>query len=362
MPMDIRRLTGALAALAVLLPACGGVGFRLDAPLLTEASPTAAPSPLPDVDPSGQPIVDVVDKVRPAVVNVRSNPGTPQQGVGSGFVVDPEGVIVTNFHVVRGAERIAVLTSDGQELDARPVVADPNADLAVLKVEAGGLASVELGDSENLRLGESVVALGFALALEGGPSVTAGIVSAKGRSIEAASGDDVVVLEDLIQTDAAINPGNSGGPLVDLAGRVVGINTAGVGAAAAENVGFAIAIDRARPIIERAIENPDARLAFMGVTTQPVTPLLVAELDLPIDRGAFVGGVNPAGPADRAGISEGDVIVRVGDERVEDNDDLLAGILAHEPGESAEVEVVRPDGSRETLRITFGVRPEIPLG
>ena len=356
------RRTARIAVLAVLLGgACGGPGFRLDAPPLPETGPTFSPvptpSPLPPVELGDQPIVDVVERVRPAVVNVRTEGGT-----GSGFIVDAEGVIVTNFHVVRGATEIRVLTADGERLDARPIVADPNADLAVLKVEAEGLPTVPLGDSDALRLGETVVALGFALALEGGPSVTSGIVSAMGRSIEAQSGDVTETLEELIQTDAAINPGNSGGPLLDLAGRVVGINTAGVSASAAENIGFAIAINRARPIIERAIEDPEARLAYLGVSSRPVDALLASELDLPVDRGLYVTAVPDDGPAGVAGIQAGDVIVRMGGSEVADNDDLLAAILSHEPGEKVNVEVVHPGGSRETFPVTLSVRPDIPLG
>lgn len=358
--MRTRRALGAAAAAALLAAACGGPGFELQAPLLPTPG-DGIPSPPPPIEPSGQPVVDVVERVRPGVVNITAASGPGQEGVGSGFIVDPAGVVVTNFHVVRNARTIRVLTSEGERLDARPIVADPSADLAVLKVDAEGLPTVTLGDSDQVRLGESVVALGFALALEGGPSVTAGIVSAKGRNIEAGAGDDTLTLEDLIQTDAAINPGNSGGPLVDLAGRVVGINTAGVQAAAAENVGFAIAINRAKPIIQRAIENPDARLAFMGVVTRDVTPLVAAEVGLPVEEGALVMDLTSGGPAERAGIEQGDVIVRIGDRDVADNNDLLEGILAHDPRDTVEVEVVRSDGSRETLSVTLGVRSG-PLG
>jgi serine protease Do len=340
----------------LLLTACGGAGFRIDAPPLPRAEPAPEVSPLPPVDLGAQPVVEVVERVRPAVVNVRTDGGT-----GSGFIVDPEGVVVTNYHVVRGAAEIRVLTADVQRLDARPITADPNGDLAVLKVEAGSLPTVPLGDSDALRLGESVVALGFALALEGGPSVTSGIVSATGRTIEAQSGDVTETLEDLIQTDAAINPGNSGGPLLDLAGRVVGINTAGVSASAAENVGFAIAINRVRPIIERAIENPEAQLAYLGVSSRPIDELTAAELGLPVDRGLYITSVESGGPADEAGIQADDIIVRMDQHELVDNDDLLTAILAHEPGETAEVEVVHPDGSRETFTVTLAVRPDIPL-
>src|SRR5919108_642102 len=186
------------------------------------------------------------------------------------------------------------------------------ADLAVLRIDAEDLPSVPLGDSDQLRLGQDVVALGFALGLEGGPSVTTGIVSGLGRTIRAGGQDvETRTYEDVIQTDAAINPGNSGGPLVDRAGRVVGINTAGVGAGAAEDVGVAIAINRARTVLEHAIDDPHGPAPLLGVSTQTVTPELVAQFGLSVDTGVLVRTLGEDGPAAAAGIQAGDVIVAV---------------------------------------------------
>jgi serine protease Do len=346
-----------MGATLALLAGCTGGGVSV----LPEAGPV---SPLPSVDPAADPVVRVVQAVRPAIVSVTTNvlnlQGGTGQGTGTGFVVRADGFIVTNFHVVEGALNIRVVTEDGRRFDARVVGGDPEADLAVLKVAARGLPTVALGDSERLELGERVVAIGFALALQGGPSVTSGIVSALGRTIEAADPNTPEggrTYEDLIQTDAAINPGNSGGPLVDLSGRVVGINTAGVRAAEAENIGFAISINRARPVIEAAIRDPEGPAAYLGVSTQTVTAALALELDLPVNEGALVVGTAPGGPADRAGIEEGDVIVSIGGSAVGSSEELGEEIVERRPGERVEVAVVRPDGQEDTVSAELGVRP-----
>ena len=353
------RIAALLLAGALLTSACGGgLGITIESPA-PATGPAVTPSPLPPIDPD-QPIPAVVERVSPSVVNVRANQAGGPGGTGTGFIVRPNGIIVTNFHVVDGAFSIQVTVADGREFEARAIGGDPNADLAVLEIEAQDLPTVELGDSDALRLGETVVALGFALALEGGPSVTSGIVSAKGRTIEAEGPRGPNTLEDLIQTDAPINPGNSGGPLVDLAGRVVGINTAGVQASAAENIGFAIAINRGRPIIEEAIAEPDAEAAYLGVSTQDVTPLLTTQLDLPVDSGALVRGVAPGSGAEEAGIQTGDVIVEIAGETVDGSQDLGDAIRAHEPGDEVQVTVIR-DGTPRTITAVLGVRP-LPSG
>ena len=341
-------------ALAVLTLA--GCSAKL-APTGTAGSPPGTPaSPLPPLEPST--VEEVVSRVLPAVVNVQTDigqPGRPPEGTG--FIVHEGGVIVTNYHVVERAFEIEVVTGDGERLQARAIGGDFAADLAVLKVDAEDLPTVPLGDSDQLRLGQDVVALGFALGLEGGPSVTTGIVSGLGRTIDAGGeGVKTRTYEDVIQTDAAINHGNSGGPLVDLRGRVVGINTAGVGAGAAENVGFAIAINRARPVIDHAMEDPEGPAPLLGVSTQPVTPVLAAQLSLSVDEGALVRALPAGGPAAEAGIEVGDVIVAVAGEEVTDNDSLQERLLEHDPDELVEVTVVRGTETL-TVEVTLGVRP-----
>ncbi|MGH2657863.1 MAG: S1C family serine protease [Actinomycetota bacterium] len=349
--MGRRPIIVALAALTL-----AGCSAKLSPVGTTGARPVTPASPLPPIEPSS--VEQVVRRVLPAVVNVRSDIGQPgQRPEGTGFVVRSDGVVVTNYHVVERAFEIEVVTSDGQRLEARAIGADFAADLAVLRVDAEGLPTVPLGDSDQLRLGQDVVALGFALGLEGGPSVTTGIVSGLGRTIDAGGqGVEPRTYEDVIQTDAAINPGNSGGPLVDLEGRVVGINTAGVGAGAAENIGFAIAINRARPVIEHAIEDPEGPAPLLGVSTQAVTPELVAQFGLSVESGALVRALAEDGPAAAAGIQAGDVIVAVAGEDVTDNDSLQERLLEHEPDEQVEVTVVRGTETL-TVEVTLAVRP-----
>jgi serine protease Do len=362
-----RRLLAVFSAAAIALSACSAGGSALFGdPQPTAASPAvSSPSPLVSLPPIGgsNRIVHVVRRVSPAVLNVRATVGAGQEAEGTGFFVGEDGIAVTNDHVVRGAFSIEVVTADGGRFDARVIGGDPGADLAVLRVEGGGsFPTVPLGDSGSLQLGQSVVALGFALGLEGGPSVTSGIVSALGRTIRATdpnapSGEGARQYEGLIQTDAAINPGNSGGPLVDLAGRVVGINTAGVGAAAAENIGFAIAIDRARPVIDHAIEEPEAPAAFLGVSTQTVTPAVAAGLDLSVEEGALVQAVGPGTPAAEAGIERGDVIVGIEGTAVASTEEVGERILDFEPGHEIDVDLVR--GEEElTVTATLGTRPQ----
>jgi serine protease Do len=363
------RLLALFGAAAIALSACSAGGSAIFGG--PEPAPTTRPqaspqAPLPSLAPltGSNRIVRVVRRVSPAVLNVRATVGDGQEGEGTGFFIRPDGIAVTNDHVVSGAFSIDVVTADGERFDARVIGGDPDADLAVLRVEGDGpFPTVALGDSGSLQLGQSVVALGFALGLEGGPSVTSGIVSALGRTISV--GDPNAPegnrqYEGVIQTDAAINPGNSGGPLVDLAGQVVGINTAGVGAATAENIGFAIAIDRARPVIDHAMENPEAPAAYLGVSTQTVTPPFATNNGLSVDEGALVIAVGPRTPADEAGIQVGDVIVAIEGASVSSTEEVGERILEFEPGTEVGVELVR---GQETISVnaTLGTRPQ-PVG
>jgi S1-C subfamily serine protease len=322
--------------------------------------------------PVRDPVVRVVEQVEPAVVNVTTDlfqsgavGGGSGQGVGTGFVIRSDGIIVTNFHVVEGAQRITVITPgpDSRRFDAHVIGGDPQADLAVLQIDASGLPTVPLGDSSKLRLGEPVVAIGYAEALPGGPTVTSGIVSALDRTITANDPNCEVCRNgqrrygDVIQTDAAINPGNSGGPLVNLQGEVVGINTAGAGAAQAENIGFAIPINVALPTIEAAVKNPTAPVAYLGVVTQDLGPSLAFQLNLPVSRGAYVVDTAPNGPAERAGVRSGDVIVGFGDTTVGDATQLGSLIRARSPGDRVKLELIRADGTKTTVTVTLGVSP-----
>jgi serine protease Do len=367
------HLPALLLAAVLALGACTGT-----ARVLPRAEPRITQTPaLPSVnpyDPSADPVVEVVTRVAPAIVNVTTQTqssdaifgGGSGEGVGTGFIIRADGFLVTNFHVVEGATKITVTLPppDRRIFQARVVGGDSEHDLAVLKVDGDGLPTVPLGNSSQVALGQRVIALGYALALPGGPTVTTGIISSLARTVSVTdpNGNDgeglTRTLEDVFQTDAAINPGNSGGPLVDLAGNVVGINTAGAGSA--ENVGFAIDIDAAKSIIDQAMEDPAKPVAYLGVSTVGVDAGVAAQFGLTVDEGAFVVDLAPAGPADRAGIEPGMVIVEFAGDPVPDSQTLGELIADHGPEDEVDVVVIRQDGSRDTIAVTLGVRP-LPL-
>ncbi|MGH2556270.1 MAG: S1C family serine protease [Actinomycetota bacterium] len=367
-----RPLLAVLAALSLALAACTGGEAGKGVTPSTPAPPLPSANTLTTTDVSADPIVSVVRKVAPAVVNVTTAVPNPDaflggeeigKGVGTGFVIRSDGIIVTNFHVVEGALNIKVTlpAPDNRSFTARVIGADQDRDLAILKVNGKDLPTVALGDAKDAQLGERVIALGYALALPGGPTVTSGIISSLARTVQASdSQGGTRTYQDALQTDAAINPGNSGGPLVDLAGNVVGINTAGN--QQAENVGFAIAVtDSVKALINQAISNPQSALAYLGVSSQTVDAGVAAQFDLAVDHGALVLALAPSGPADRAGIETGDVIVAFGGQPVRTSDDLGTLILERKPQDIVSVDLVRRDGSRETVRVILGVRP-LPTG
>ena len=371
----MRRTMIALSALlAVSATACsvslGDQGSNSDA---TGLSSTTSSEPIAA---GREPVAAVVERVLPAVVNVTTDVyqggGAEGQGVGTGFIVRSDGVIVTNCHVVEGGSRLTVFLSDENrtEYDAHLIGADCENDLAVLDIDAKDLPTVSLGSSDGLALGQRVVALGYALGLEGGPTVTSGIVSSLDRTIEAqdpgcsvntCGTNQVRTYPSVIQTDAAINPGNSGGPLVDMRGRVVGINSAGNGQA--ENIGFAIKIDFVKSTIESSIAEPLAATGYLGVQTRPITADLAFQENLTVDRGVFVVGTLKDGPASGAGIEQGDVIVTVDGQAVTDPEQLGKVLDGLAPGDRIPVEIATAGGQRRTIDVTLATRPvpiEIP--
>jgi S1-C subfamily serine protease len=307
---------------------------------------------------------EVVEEVLPSVVNVRVtsvqfDPFTGEtqgRGQGSGVVIDKDGIIVTNFHVVSQAVDVEVAFSDGREMQGEVIGAAPENDLAVIRVEADDLDPIELGKSESLRLGDDVIALGYPLGL-GGSTVTKGIVSAKNRSISPQGGPTPLRLTGILQTDAAINPGNSGGALVDANGRLVGINSAAAGAATAENIGFAIPIDTAVPVIEEILSEPAEQRAWIGVDISvPLTPEVAAQLGLPVTEGVLVAGTFDGSPAEEAGIEQGDVIVSVAGTPVASSGDLADVLGTLDPGEDVEIRLVNASGDR-TVTVELDPRP-----
>ena len=304
-------------------------------------------------------IQEILSKVEPAVVAIRTRTlslgdflrPVPGEGAGTGFVIAPDGVIVTNNHVVAGAQTIEVVFADDRKMPARVLGRDPTTDLAVLKVDASDLPVASLGDSAVLKVGDDVVAIGNALALEGGPTVTRGIVSAEDRTITAENG---VRLEHVIQTDTAINPGNSGGPLVNSAGEVVGINTAVAGDA--QNIGFSIAINAAKPIIEELRQGTTRSRPFLGVKMFTVTPSVAQELGIKAEAGALVADVTAGSGAEVAGLRTGDVITSIDGKEVKTAEEVTSAVSTHKPGDEIKVNYRRGDETAEAT-VKLGERP-----
>ena len=340
---------GVVVGVALTGAAVGGyaIGQQDDqsAAVTTVASPVVAQ----DVSASIGSISDLVDAVRPSVVSVRQEvtqtgplgQTSRGQAAGTGFVLSADGYIVTNNHVIAEGDSPVVTFADGTTEPATIVAGDPSRDLAVLKVDRADLVPLAVGDSDALRLGDQLIAVGYALDLNGEPSVTSGILSAKNRTITAENGAQLV---NLLQTDTAINPGNSGGPLLNARGEVVGINTAIAGGA--ENIGFAIAITPVMDVIDSLRDGSVPDRALMGVTTQPTGEGLGVEI---------VEIADGSGAAD-SDLRVGDVIVAVDDNDITDPTSLGAAVATYQPGDTVTVTVER-DGSTRDVQVTLGTRP-----
>ncbi len=298
-------------------------------------------------------IRSILSAARPAVVRIDVGNNGQTQATGTGFIVDSSGVIVTNNHVVEGFNTVTVHTAAGDEMQGKVVGADATLDLAVVKVDKTGLPTLQLGDSDTLQVGDGVVAIGNALGLsEGsGATVTTGIISGLDRVVEVGN----ETLFNAIQTDAAINPGNSGGPLVDMNGRVIGINTAIASPDTSNNVGFAISISSAKPVIDALREGKKPTIAFLGVTSEPLTPATAKQLG--VTQGAVVADVASGSGADKAGIKKGDVIVEIDGTKVSSIEGVAGEVRKHNPGDQIDVVIVR-DGQKQTVKVTLSDRPQ----
>jgi serine protease Do len=284
--------------------------------------------------------VSLIAAVRPSVVAITTE--TPeysmfgnsytQQGAGSGWIIDTNGLIVTNNHVVDGAKSITITMEDGRTFQAETVHNDPIADLALIKIKAQNLPALQIGDSSKLNVGEWVVAMGNSLGM--GISATKGIVSALGVSLSISAGE---TLSDLIQTDAAINPGNSGGPLVDLRGEVVGINSAKVAQVGVEGMGYAISIKEAKPIIDQLIKTGYVIRPYLGVSTYTVDQFIAFRYGLVVNKGVLVTQVSPGSPANKAGIAQGDVITAIDDRKISEVSGLIQAINSYQIGQKVKV-------------------------
>ena len=323
-------------------------------------------------------ITDAVQKVAPSVVTVQTEViqrvaaspadfffGTQsgqqvQAGIGSGFIVREDGVIVTNAHVVSGATKISVALRDGTSYPAKLVGIDEQNDLAVLKIDAKKLPVAALGTSRDLLIGEWAIAIGNPFGFILGntePSVTAGVISATGRNLTA-RGEGQGVYVDMIQTDAAINPGNSGGALVDSAGKLLGINTAIYSrSGGSQGIGFAIPSSLAKQVMQQIIENGVVTRGWVGIGVQDMTPELAESLKLPKVNGALITEVVNGSPADRAGLKPGDVLVGVENKEVTDSASMLNLIAALKPDTTALLKAIR-DKDELVFKVNVGKRPK----
>jgi S1-C subfamily serine protease len=324
------------------------------------AGRNAAQEPIPAddqalLDSYSQAVIDVVDRVGPAVVRLAvrngdpARPGQSRGGSGSGVIVAPDGLILTNSHVAGAASRIEVTTADGQDLHARLVGDDPDTDLALIRIdEPATLPSARLGDSKRLKRGQLVIAIGNPLGFES--TVTTGVVSALGRSLRSHNGR---LIDDVIQTDAALNPGNSGGPLVSSRGEVVGINTAVI--MGAQGICFAVAANTASFVLGELVRHGRVRRAFIGIAAQQtaIPPLRRRAARLAQDRAVMIGTVEPNSAAERAGLRPGDIIVALDGVTIAGADDLVRALTGDKIGRSVAFDVLRG-----TERLTLAAVPQ----
>jgi serine protease Do len=314
------------------------VGRRSGGPATALVRPVVAPAAAAPLT-----IRQILAKVQPGVVSIRTD-----LGAGTGMILTPDGEVLTNDHVIKGASVIRV-TLFGQSTPRTATVlgSDQGNDVALLKISgAVNLPTVTLGDSDSLEVGDNLVAIGNALNLPGGPTVTTGIVSAKGRTL-----DDPALPENLIQTDAAINPGNSGGPLVNSDGDVVGMNTL-----VAQNLGFAIAVNTIKPLLGQLAKGVTSSPAYLGAGLTTLTPALARQFNVDATHGAMLSLVQPGGPAAAAGLEQYDVITNFNFVDVSSDIGLLSLIATYRPGEAVSVVFSRGQSSR-TASVTLGARP-----
>ena len=376
-PVAVRRGSGAgtilAAALAAAVLASGGTVVALTAsgaldrqivqqPAGGGTNSTTVKQPV-TVDENSA-IIDVASKAGPSVVRIFTegvDPNAPttqeQSGVGSGIIFDSNGWILTNRHVVAGANQLTVRLKEGLEYPATIYGIDTLTDLAIVKIDASGLPAATIGDSDGLKVGELVVAIGSPLGSFDN-SVTSGIVSATGRSITTEGGP----LRNLIQTDAAINPGNSGGPLLDSTGAVIGVNTAI--ARDSTGIGFSIPINIASPIMRQAVAGQKLSRPYIGIHYQAIDAQTAKDDKLPVDHGAWIHttgsdsgpAVTKSGPGEAAGLKDGDIVTRINDQVVDTVHPLDAILSQYSPGDRITLTILR-DGTESTVVVTLGVRP-----
>ena len=304
--------------------------------------------------------VRVVKALTPSVVQIVTedramdmfNQPVPSRGVGTGIILDERGHILTNNHVITGAQRITVTLSNGESFPAEQVGGDALTDVAVIRIDAVGVQAATLGRSSDLQVGQEVIAIGHALGLPGGPTVSKGVVSALGRSIDTSPQFTMV---DLIQTDAAINPGNSGGPLANTRGEIIGMNTAII--QGSQGIGFAINIDDAKIVAAQLMERGYVERGFLGITPFNISLGLADQLGVPVAEGILLVRVVPDSGAAKAGLREEDVIVQMGREPIRNTGELSKFMIANLPGETVTIDFFRGT-DRKTTQATLGEQPK----
>jgi serine protease Do len=335
----------------------------------------------PDAVPAGgfyaqNPVAKIAKECSPAVVNIdtetmvkrnphpfandpffreffgeeldRYNRAVPMKGKGSGFIVDKTGYILTNNHVVEGADKITVTLLDGRHFSAKLVGKDPTFDLAVIQIKAERLPTLRLGDSDSAEIGEWVAAIGNPLGFEN--TVTAGVISGKNRTLQAAD----INFQGFMQTDASINPGNSGGPLINMRGEVIGINTAIV--PYAQGIGFAVPVNMAKQVMSDLIEHGEVKRGWLGVSLQTLTPGFAETYKIPSNEGAIIADIMKGSPAEKAGFKRGDVIVSVDGKNIKSSQDVVLGVRNKLMGQNVVIEFYR-DGKKEKLTVKLADIP-----
>ena len=361
--MHGRKVVAAAALIVALL--AGGLFSAMSTPMTGAQSSTPEASPSPT---SEYPAVNIVRRVGPAVVTVINeqtvnglNATSADQlqpvGSGTGFIIDDQGHIVTNWHVVTGGQKFQVVFANGDTRDAKLVGSDEISDLAVVQVSGDVPATVSFGDSSTLEPGQPVLAIGSPLGAFTN-TVTEGIVGGIGRNFPTSQSQGPQIYTNLIQHDAPINPGNSGGPLLNLDGQVIGVNTLGIPSENGQPVQglfFAIPSNTVKKITEQLIENGEVVYPFLGVAGIPITQDVAAQAGLSVNYGIYVAQVSPNSPASAAGIQEGDVILEIGGQKIDEQHSFSEVLFAYKPGDKVDVTILR-NGKQSTVSVTLGKR------
>jgi serine protease Do len=357
-----KKLLFTIGLIILVISTMGLLGCTTQ-PSVAQTPTTPAVSGLPATSPAQEmgtlTIPEVITKVKPSVVSINVeitaydffNRPVKEEGAGSGWIIDSDGYIVTNNHVVQDADNVTVTLDDGRIFQAESVKTDALTDLAVVKIDATGLPAVSVGDSSELQIGDSVIAIGNSLGQ--GISATAGIVSVTDVSLDTSSGQTLL---GLIQTDAAINPGNSGGPLVNMEGEVIGINSLKVSQVGVEGMGYAISINEAAPVINALIEKGYIVRPWLGIGITTVNEFVASIYNLSVNNGVLVANVVQDSPADKAGLEQGDIITAIDDQDISDTGELTEVISSSEVGQTIKVTYWRGD-KEQTVDVTLAESP-----